>query len=1263
MRTVRSAGGWRGYVFCLAFLFLASAALFGEDANPGDTPPLPYTTSLYTWEDVGALFCLPDPSSGKLNADLLHDEAGTWYTHYYSAYAAAPVGGSAFHAPAVMAAGRIGEMAKDWWVSAGYTADATGNKVSVLLQNGASVLLDAGNGLLAPRRYGDLAVVAADVDAVVEDDDSFHQEIVVLYDYIQDGVETLRVSVVDHNLNILATMEVADPALQFRDGPGAALAAADVDADGKREIVVAYNALYQGYFSPAVVACRYADGALLAGSPLLYQSVSFRACELSLAAGDFNGDVLEEVFVGGLSYPYNDNTAQTSGYVFGASFDLALTPTRRNAMFLYVPTGAPPYNPHLPSDQVRVSVAAGWFKAPATAEPATRRQLAAALVGPDLDMSGMFLAGTKIYTYVYGFNLDWTESMASWSSFNASTANFQAPLLDLKLLPGNFLGSGNTTPNMDLGFFFVQSDRSVHFDACKVDSGNFSIANPYFRTGSLGTLADAFPALGVAKMDANGGSVILGPPVHLVLQDVLTPDYTIEEPPKHMDWLPEDPSDPNSAWTLFNLSRATEFTCAYTKSGETSQAHTGKNTAEGGAGLSATLGASFKEKFNVLLFKAKLEGDLQATINFSFQRAIDRMDSTGQSYDYSLEHSAENDDILQYRTRCIDIWRYPIYGYTALNPNSNQTAQGYYDVNYPPRDTGTNIVSGLGCSDFYQPVHQNANVLSYPDPADHPYTNDLGSFTLPGSSEPLSVFLNDTNASFGVDGSAKTLEVKYTTTAGSETTKSWTENLSGDIDFKLSLMIKELYFNKQTFNFNASLQADGSWSQLDTDAKEASSTKGLTIEVPSFPGMNSSMIYKFTPYVYFSKSGNSKVQHATTIPTSSAWWTHQYAQKPDPGLNLPNHFKTLYNEHTGKWEEWDVDESLYGQRMRGLLLQTAEVCPATGQPMDVNSEVTDGTRLTVTARVYNFSLLACATPFDVRFECVPVDFGDNETGPRVLIGTATVTSMNPREMKEVSVTWDTTGLGPGVAGSSSAYRIWVTVDPDEKVTAIHPHGSKCDNKEGYWPWNGGVSILSAVPAARQVRAAGFAPKIRLGIRKADGALQTGWGATRLGTWNKLGVLVTADTSDSRNLHVVFYDWLFFSREPQQTLAYRILRGLSWDLREQLHVAHANIDWRPTEPGLHFLRAKFANSSLPQPSTALLSVDTGANLFVWVPFPDAQENLARLDGTYDQVEAQKSRLVELIGEPLVQRLRQKLLATRETAQTRLLLGLPLVEAEF
>ncbi len=1263
MRTVHSFGRrWRSGL-CLIALLLASAALFAEEANPGDTPPLPYTTSIYTWEDVGALYCLPDPSSNKLNACWMHDEAGSWSIHDYSAYAVAPVGGGAFHAPAAMAAGRIGEMARDWWVTAHYTADAAGNKVSVQLQNGASVLLDAGNGLQAPRRYGDLAIVAADVDAVVDDDDSYHQEVAILYDYIQDGVETLRVSVVDRNLNVLATMEIADPALQFRDGPGAALAAADVDADGKRELVVAYNVLNNGYSYPAVVACRYADGALTAGSRLLHPIYSYGPSELSLAAGDFNGDVMEDVFVGCLCYPYDDRTGRTEGYILGFSFDLALTPTSRYSTFLYMPYGAPPYNPHLPCDQVRLSVAAGWFKTPSTADPASRRQLAAALLGADIDMSGMFLDGTKLYLYVYGFNQDWTESAISLSSLTASAAGFQAPLLDLKLLPGNFLGRSNTTPDMDLGFFYVQSDRGVHFDACKVDPNHFSIANPYFRTGSLGTLADAFSALGVAKMDANGESLILGPPVHLVLQDVLTPDYTIEEPPKHMDWLPEDPSDPNGAWALYNLSRATEFTCAYTKSGEASQTHTGKDTAEGGAGLSATLGASFKEKFNVLLFKAKLEGDLQATVNFSFQRAIDRMNSEGQSYDYSLEHSAENDDILQYRTRCVDIWRYPLYGYTALNPNSNETAQGYYDVNYPPRDAQTHIVSGLGCSDFYQPVHQNANVLSYPDPVNHPYTNDLGSFTLPGSTEPLSVFLNDTNASFGVDGSAKKLEVKYTTTAGGETTKSWTENLSGDIDFKLSLMIKELYFNKQTFNFNISLQADGSWSQLDTDEKEASATKGLTIEVPSFPGMNSSQIYEFTPYVYFSKSGNSKVQHATTIPTSSAWWTHQYAQKPDPGLNLPNHFKTLYNEHTGKWEEWDVDESLLGQRMRGLFLQTAEVCPSTGQPMDVNSEVTDGTRLTVTARVYNFSLLACATPFDVRFECVPVDFGDNETGPRVLIGTATVTAMNPREMKEVSVTWDTTGFGPGVAGTTSAYRIWVTVDPDQKVAAIHPLGSKCDNKQGYWPWNGGVSILSAVPAAREERSASFAPKIRLGLRKADGTLLGGWGTAPLGTWNKLGVLVTADTSDSRDLHVAFYDWLVFSREPQKTLAYRLLHGVSWDFRDRVHAAHANIDWRPTEPGLHFLRARLANRSLPQPSTVFPSVDAGANLFVWVPYPEAQENLARLDATYDQAEARKSDIVASVGEPLFQQMRQKLLAARETAQTRLLLGLPLADAEF
>ena len=95
--------------------------------------------------------------------------------------------------------------------------------------------------------------------------------------------------------------------------------------------------------------------------------------------------------------------------------------------------------------------------------------------------------------------------------------------------------------------------------------------------------------------------------------------------------------------------------------------------------------------------------------------------------------------------------------------------------------------------------------------------------------------------------------------------------------------------------------------------------------------------------------------------------------------------------------------------------------------------LTDGDAVQLCARVYNFSLSKPTGPFDVLFEYVPIDGGLNEMGPRVKVGTYSITDLGAFEtgdsMTEVCVPWDTTGLGD----SSYIYRFYVTVDPSDEV--------------------------------------------------------------------------------------------------------------------------------------------------------------------------------------------------------------------------------------
>lgn len=1264
----QSYGRRRGIILCLVLLAGTAAAFLAADTNPGDTPPLPISSGLATWEDVGALFPIPNPTDGNLNVNYVHYESDGWW-HHHDYPGTSPLGGAAFNAPAAVAAGRIVNQAKDYYVTAVYSTSGTGNFVEVRLNTGAKVHLDAGNGAQAPRRYGDLCLAAGDVDRQVDPDGTNHDEIIVLYNYIQDGVEKLRVTVLDYHLATLVTTDVSALGLVFLDGPSAALAAGDVNGDGAKEVLVGFQAFTNGTNYPNLIAYRYENGHLVPGSTAVWTEMnSDQPLPVCLAAGDLSGDGVDEVALGAIKSITASHFIQYKVVVYG--FDANLTASVRVVVW---PQQFIPYPPAftMTPEQCRLSVGIGWFGTPDPDQPLTKRQLVIANLGINPDHDDQTNNGRNMLLCLEAIDFD-----ATWLYYNhpniinPTTGHYKSPLDDIKVIPGDFKGTLNPAgPAMDLGLVLVQNaaapgGRKVLFSVYNVwnSDGETGVGTPYFTDDGFAPMPAAFPLISVGKMDWNGESVVIGPPFHIVLQDYITPNFTIEEPPKHVDYVPTNPdADPSDwEWDTVYLSRDPEFKVKFTKNGEYSQKHTGQTKSEGGMGLNAGLGVDITAKFNLFfLIKCTLDADIQAKIDFAFKRAIDTMNTHTDTYSYDLEYATDCDDMLLYKTRNYDIWRYPVYGYTALNTTTEQVAQSYYEVVYPPSDPETVIVAGQGCPDFYQPIHQNGNVLSYPVPSSDLFKDYLGEITYPGAPGPVKDFLNKTDVVIGVDGGSKETSVTWQDSVGKETSKSWEEDLSGDIDFKLSASVKEILFSKQTINFNLGLQANGSWSQLDTDDKESSQSQGLTISVPSFPGIASNgMSYKFKPYAYISSSGNTKVQHAAIIDDSSgSWWKKVYNWAPDPGLNMPAHFMAEYNEYIGEYDTWVLNDTLSGKCIRGFFVETTQPSDSTGDPITVmKAGITAGTGLTLTVRIHNFSLMPCQTPFNVKFEYVAVNGADREDpGGRHLIGYAQVDSMQARGMQEVSVHWDTTGLGPTQVNASNNYRIWVTLDIPGTFETIHPRGSVCDNKEGFWPWSGGIAIWH--PTAR--KAAGvwdneelFEPKMVLGVREPDDTIHFGWGVVPEGQWSRLGVLVSADVPDRRNLQVVFYDWVVLSDKPQKAIACHLLNGVSWHPGEGRHLAHANHYWRPLDHGLHFIRSEFRNPSIPASAMGFPADDRNANLFVWVPDRSARKDLDRVETCALEVESRRDELVARLGEPLYEQLREYMGIFREAARDRL-----------
>ena len=229
--------------------------------------------------------------------------------------------------------------------------------------------------------------------------------------------------------------------------------------------------------------------------------------------------------------------------------------------------------------------------------------------------------------------------------------------------------------------------------------------------------------------DFDGDSLYLGAPVHLTMHNTLVFDYILQEPPKHIDYLPiqaecnPPPGVCNGSNGIVNISRLAGFNISYADTqGTAFSSETEKSS-------SFTKGFSEKQAAQNTVGEDAGIATSKVTVDFAFQAKQDfdshQSSYTGNDASYALTLTACTiaDDALNYSARGIDIWRYRIYGTTA--PAADGTpGPAYYEVTLPralcpsnhdpdPTTCPVNPIGGLSL-DIYQPWHENGNVLSYP---------------------------------------------------------------------------------------------------------------------------------------------------------------------------------------------------------------------------------------------------------------------------------------------------------------------------------------------------------------------------------------------------------------------------------------------------------------------------------------------------------------------------------------------------------------------
>nr|NLI50280.1 hypothetical protein [Propionibacterium sp.] len=805
----------------------------------------------------------------------------------------------------------------------------------------------------------------------------------------------------------------------------------------------------------------------------------------------------------------------------------------------------------------RVQLASGLFKYdPLTGHDINRRQVALAANGSS--------GAVALKTFVFDAALTPTEA----GSQRIPASGDPTERIKFWMAAGAFNGLQSTVSAADLvwSLAFTTWDKNglvlylFDPDAATARLGTTpftkTVSNAAYPTTDHSSVVPlvAFdygrPTAGEIPQVLRGDARFLGsPPHHFLLEDVIQTKAIIQEPPKHAYW-------DKSTKKVETLTRLENTYAQLTSTGQKTFNTKHTSTSDFSLGADASSTTKVEASLPIPLFTASGSAEFKASFGYDFKSHEQEYNSSSTTESSGAILTTAHDDVIAFTSQKLHVWRYRVYGMTLGRQPDGNAIEGYMDIVLPEGTPKQEYQAGLDAA-WYQPLHENGNILSYPNSAGDETVDppDMGTFRIPcptGDSacvqdsdgvkwkEVSGTTLGDYMGDIAGATADQWVTLSSATGAGQE--HQYTHSLSESLDLSTTAKVSIPGVSVSQEN-HIGFHSGQSWGEVTTQETTAESTEGVRIVTASG---TTTQAYGYHGDLYVTKDGTWKLAFATetaadpNVPAHYFWYSHY--SNPDPALNLPTRFKEVWTNCgdalclTG----WVPNPEPTRNLMRGFFVRANTPEPVSGTYPLLGRDPRVGETVRLEARVYNYSLMTTVPSLKVRFDAVPLRLNPDslylEEVPEAArsIGETTVSNLGPRGMQVAAIDWNTTGFGPlpdndpnTIDPSTRDWHIRVVLDPDNAISNETYESETVDPAN--WPGQNNVG-WHAVTVAQPFTAAppGVQREVKLeknamGAIAKNGKLKTQTVPAEIGQPLKIRVLAGTNLAGADNRRVQLFD--------------------------------------------------------------------------------------------------------------------------------------------